>query len=261
MDLKEAQSLASWLNWLEIGSCTCPFAWQQLGRLYGISMGPGWVRLKDTPGCPVHDSCHGWTAERRAGRPSWSNPWCPIHQTRNCPEGAEMPIAKLCTATYDEPHLKDKSDTHTCDIEEGHSGPHHCDTCGSWWRVRVGVVKDPGPDREQIALARMDAHLVGNGYVMITRTEDGSYEYDRVDPIRVTLLPPEAAEVDLDVESAIRRAARRSIASLKLREKLELLVRRGDLRRDDKRGWVSVKQLNELLEGLDGGTTNGVKKK
>jgi hypothetical protein len=35
--------------------CTCDYAWRScLGRLYGISMGAGWVRLTTTPGCPHH---------------------------------------------------------------------------------------------------------------------------------------------------------------------------------------------------------------
>jgi hypothetical protein len=34
--------------------CTCPYQWKGLGRLYGISMGEGWVRMRDDPACPVH---------------------------------------------------------------------------------------------------------------------------------------------------------------------------------------------------------------
>ncbi len=67
--------------------CTCPHGEQSLGRLYGVSMGRGTVRLDTTKDCPEHDSCHGWTAKARAGRPSWSNPWCPIHEGRDCPKG------------------------------------------------------------------------------------------------------------------------------------------------------------------------------
>lgn len=35
-------------------SCTCPKAEKELGRLYGISMGRGVVRLSDDPDCPEH---------------------------------------------------------------------------------------------------------------------------------------------------------------------------------------------------------------
>ena len=35
--------------------CTCPYAWRKdIGRLYGISMGSGWVRLSDADDCPEH---------------------------------------------------------------------------------------------------------------------------------------------------------------------------------------------------------------
>lgn len=35
-------------------NCICPRAIRSLGRLYGISMGKGWVRLDTDPKCPVH---------------------------------------------------------------------------------------------------------------------------------------------------------------------------------------------------------------
>lgn len=68
--------------------CTCPHGVRPLGMLYGVNMGKGPVRLSTTKGCPVHDSCHGWTKAERQKRPSWSNPYCPIHKTRDCPEAA-----------------------------------------------------------------------------------------------------------------------------------------------------------------------------
>jgi hypothetical protein len=37
-------------------ACTCPRAIRSLGRLYGISMGKGWVRLSTDTACPVHAS-------------------------------------------------------------------------------------------------------------------------------------------------------------------------------------------------------------
>jgi hypothetical protein len=65
--------------------CTCSHGVRSLGRLAGIYMGRGTVRLSTTAGCPEHDSCHGYTKEVRASRPHWSRPWCPIHHTGNCP--------------------------------------------------------------------------------------------------------------------------------------------------------------------------------
>jgi hypothetical protein len=38
----------------DFGDCTCPHAYKSLGKLYGISMGKGWVRLIDDPDCPEH---------------------------------------------------------------------------------------------------------------------------------------------------------------------------------------------------------------
>ena len=34
--------------------CSCPHAVRNLGRLHGVSMGKGWVRLTDDPSCPLH---------------------------------------------------------------------------------------------------------------------------------------------------------------------------------------------------------------
>jgi hypothetical protein len=34
--------------------CTCSWTWKNLGRLYGISMGAGWVRMDTDPACPDH---------------------------------------------------------------------------------------------------------------------------------------------------------------------------------------------------------------
>lgn len=43
-----------WQARLGITGCTCPSAYKSLGRLYGISMGMGWVRLTTDPKCPHH---------------------------------------------------------------------------------------------------------------------------------------------------------------------------------------------------------------
>jgi hypothetical protein len=34
--------------------CTCEYEFKSLGRLYGIGMGKGWVRLTTGPDCPHH---------------------------------------------------------------------------------------------------------------------------------------------------------------------------------------------------------------
>lgn len=70
--------------------CTCPHGERSLGVLNRINMGRGVVRLSTTRGCPVHDACHGWTRAARIARrveAPWSDPYCPVHATRDCPEG------------------------------------------------------------------------------------------------------------------------------------------------------------------------------
>jgi len=39
---------------LDTRDCTCHYEIQSLGRLYGIGMGKGWVRLSTDPSCPHH---------------------------------------------------------------------------------------------------------------------------------------------------------------------------------------------------------------
>lgn len=68
-------------------NCICKYEVRPLGSLHGVRMGHDWVRVSTAKGCPEHDACHGWTAARRAERPSWSRPYCPIHGTRDCPGG------------------------------------------------------------------------------------------------------------------------------------------------------------------------------
>jgi hypothetical protein len=41
-------------TWLKIANCTCPFAWRSLGRLHGVTMGHGWVRMSTDRACPHH---------------------------------------------------------------------------------------------------------------------------------------------------------------------------------------------------------------
>jgi len=47
------EPLRRWLAFLG-ADCTCEYQWKGLGRLYGVSMGKGWVRMNDDPGCPEH---------------------------------------------------------------------------------------------------------------------------------------------------------------------------------------------------------------
>lgn len=48
------EALLHWLRSLNLEDCTCPYAYKSLGRLYGISMGKGWVRLSDSKDCLHH---------------------------------------------------------------------------------------------------------------------------------------------------------------------------------------------------------------
>lgn len=66
-------------------ACTCPHEEQSLGRLDGISMGRGIVRLSTTPDCPIHDACQRYTAENRRIISNGAWLYCPIHRTRDCP--------------------------------------------------------------------------------------------------------------------------------------------------------------------------------
>jgi hypothetical protein len=56
------QTLAEHLAWLqrETGAkpCTCRHEWKSLGRLYGLGMGSGWVRVSTEAGCPEHADMH-----------------------------------------------------------------------------------------------------------------------------------------------------------------------------------------------------------
>ncbi len=47
-------SLVRSLAWLKTEDCPCPYKWKGLGILYGVSMGKGWVRMGDDPGCRHH---------------------------------------------------------------------------------------------------------------------------------------------------------------------------------------------------------------
>ena len=64
----------------------CTHGVRPLGRLHGIDMGSGRVRLTTHPDCPRHSLCREFTAAFRDGLPSWAKPYCPQHPKRPCPE-------------------------------------------------------------------------------------------------------------------------------------------------------------------------------
>lgn len=85
------ESLAKHNEWLYGGQpepCRCDQAWKPLGRLHGVSMGHGWVRMNTHPNCLHHSKCHGFTDTLRAKGPSWwgRHLYCPVHKTKNCPK-------------------------------------------------------------------------------------------------------------------------------------------------------------------------------
>lgn len=55
MRVSEDESLRAWVVYVDKDDrCTCDYAYKGLGRLYGVSMGKGWVRMTTEPGCPHH---------------------------------------------------------------------------------------------------------------------------------------------------------------------------------------------------------------
>ncbi len=82
--------------WLHIEDCLCPWGWTSGGRLYGVSMGNDWHRLRTERGCRHHDLC----TKRISGpvdprRPTWRlSPWC--HRLRGHEGG--------CREDYDREH-------------------------------------------------------------------------------------------------------------------------------------------------------------
>lgn len=67
-----SDDLNRWLLWLYGDKpCICRHERKGLGRLYGVSMGDGWVRVDTVRTCPHH----GIEAERaRAERNGWVCP-------------------------------------------------------------------------------------------------------------------------------------------------------------------------------------------
>lgn len=66
MLVREDEDLRKWAVYVDKDDrCSCEYAWRKsLGRLYGIGMGSGWVRLTTESGCPHHGTArlagHGW---------------------------------------------------------------------------------------------------------------------------------------------------------------------------------------------------------
>lgn len=65
----ESDDETPWLAELHDPECTCPREIRPLGRLYGVSMGKGWVRLDTDFRCPVHGGQDLRRAARRIARP------------------------------------------------------------------------------------------------------------------------------------------------------------------------------------------------
>jgi hypothetical protein len=50
-----AQDLAAWLAYIGAADCACTWEWRNdLGHLYGQSIGPGWSRTDTNPACADH---------------------------------------------------------------------------------------------------------------------------------------------------------------------------------------------------------------
>lgn len=78
------ESLDKWMKFLGALDCLCDFSWIGMGRLHGIDMGKGWVRITTHPKCPQHALCRGYTAGVRAKRDNGRYLNCPVHRTKNC---------------------------------------------------------------------------------------------------------------------------------------------------------------------------------
>lgn len=53
--LGQDESLDRWMRHVYGDlKCRCDFAYKGLGRLHGVDMGKGWVRITTHPDCPHH---------------------------------------------------------------------------------------------------------------------------------------------------------------------------------------------------------------
>jgi hypothetical protein len=168
-----------------------------------------------------------------------------------------MTAAALCSATYDEPRRPDRSHQgHDCDQADGHAETHHCSICGIRWQTRIEQADETGggedgvrqltAKQQQVALSRMDAHQLGMGFVMVTRSPEGGYSYRRVDPELISLQEPAGGwgEASADVVRATGEILRRRT----LRRKLMALIAESDQRTDRHRTWVHAALLKALLD-------------
>jgi hypothetical protein len=177
----------------------------------------------------------------------------PMFSNGNGGGNGGSPEVLLCSSTYDEPKHRagGGGESHVCDEKTEHPGPHFCSTCGSHWVARVGVLDDdhvqPSGHRQQVALARMDASLIGVGLVLVTRPEPGRYTYQRVDPQLVLISEPEGGWGEQqDVARATAGILKRKNAA----QRLDLLIRDAESRdeRDKHRNWVHISMLKGLLD-------------
>lgn len=65
--------------------CICPHDDGPYGRLYGIPMGRGPMRISTMPGCPVHAACARYTAANRGAIADGAWLYCPVHGRTACP--------------------------------------------------------------------------------------------------------------------------------------------------------------------------------
>lgn len=65
--------------------CRCDFDYRSLGKLHGINMGKGWVRITTHPKCPVHSLCRHFTKQVRAEASNGRYLYCNVHATKDCP--------------------------------------------------------------------------------------------------------------------------------------------------------------------------------
>ena len=54
----------AWLRSIGAKECTCRYEYKGLGRLYGTSLGKGWLRMDTRKDCPEHGDVHADVARR-----------------------------------------------------------------------------------------------------------------------------------------------------------------------------------------------------
>jgi hypothetical protein len=170
--------------------------------------------------------------------------------------GGGLSKLPLCTAAYDEATQAPRHHSHVCDLDFEHVGPHFCSQCGTHWQARTGVAGGGGkesdtaltPQQKQVALARMDATMVGTGFVMVTRQQStGKYSYLRLNPEQIALQAPVEGWDDKTADD-VAGAATEILRRRHIQHKLRALIGEGEKRTDRHKGWVHTALLKALLE-------------